>query len=260
MMLKDKIAVITGIGPGMGTEIARLFARQGAALVIGARTESKIRQLAEELQSEGCRVIAQVTDLNDKDSCHGVVQAAIDEFGGVDILVQNGHHPGDYKTIDEADPGQWREVMDCNFFGALHLVQACTPSMVTRGGGQIILVNSGASFEPHIGLASYAASKAALESLVRSIAIELGPKGIRANGIHLGLVEGENVDSWVAMLADSQQKSADVVRSEIIAREYPVGHIPTPEECAGTVLFLASELSAPIIGQAIMVNGGALLR
>ncbi len=164
------------------------------------------------------------------------------------------------KTLDEADPDQWREVMDCNFFGALHLVQACTPSMIERGGGQINLVNSGASFEPHVGLASYAASKAALESLVRSIAIELGPKGIRANCIHLGLVEGENVDSWVAMLAESQQKSSEEVRGEIIAREYPVGHIPTPEECAGTVLFLASELSAPIIGQAIMVNGGALLR
>ena len=119
-------------------------------------------------------------DLNDRKSCLSIVEAAIQHFGGVDILVQNGHNPGDYKTIDEADPENWRQVMECNFFGALHLVQLSTPSMIERGGGQIILVNSGASFEPHVGLASYAASKAALESLVRSIAIELGPKGIRA--------------------------------------------------------------------------------
>lgn len=260
MLLKDKVAVITGIGPGMGTEIARLFAREGAILAIGARTESKILALADELKAEGHQIIALVTDLTDRNSCQGIVEAAVKQFGGVDILVQNGHNPGDYKTIDEADPDQWREVMDCNLFGAMHLVQACTPSMVERGGGQIILVNSGASFEPHVGLASYAASKAALESLVRSIAIELGPKGIRANGIHLGLVEGENVESWVAMLSESQQKPAEEVRADIVAREYPIGHIPTPEECAGTVLFLASELSAPIIGQAVMVNGGALLR
>lgn len=260
MILKDKVAIITGIGPGMGTEIARLFAREGASLVIGARTENKINQLSDELKAEGAQVVAQVMDLNDRKSCLSIVEAAIQHFGGVDILVQNGHNPGDYKTIDEADPENWRQVMECNFFGALHLVQLSTPSMIERGGGQIILVNSGASFEPHVGLASYAASKAALESLVRSIAIELGPKGIRANGIHLGLVEGENVDSWVAMLADSGQKSSEEVRAEIITREYPLGHIPLPEECAGTVLFLASEMSAPIIGQAIMVNGGALLR
>jgi NAD(P)-dependent dehydrogenase (short-subunit alcohol dehydrogenase family) len=154
MMLKDKVAVITGIGPGMGSEIALLFAREGAKLIIGARNEARIEKLAKELRDKGHDVIAKTT--------------------------------GDYKSIDEADPEQWRRVMDCNFFGAMHLVQVSTPSMIERGGGEIILVNSGASFLPHVGLASYAASKAALESLVRSLAIELGPKGIRANGIHLG--------------------------------------------------------------------------
>ena len=259
-MLKDKVAVITGIGPGMGTEIALLFAREGAKLIIGARNEARIEKLAKELRDKGHDVIAKTTDLTSRDSCRGIVEAAIEAYGGVDILVQNGHDPGDYKSIEEADPEQWRRVMDCNFFGAMHLVQVSTPSMIERGGGEIILVNSGASFLPHVGLASYAASKAALESLVRSLAIELGPKGIRANGIHLGLVEGENVESWVSMLAERQQQSVEEVRAAIVAREYPVGHIPTAQECAGTVLYLASDLSKPVIGQALMVNGGSLLR
>jgi NAD(P)-dependent dehydrogenase (short-subunit alcohol dehydrogenase family) len=260
MLLEDKVAIITGIGPGMGSEIARLFAKEGAKLVIGARTESKLESLAAELRNAGAEVLTQVTDLTSESSCHGIVTAAVEKFGGVDILVQNGHDPGDYKTIEDADPKIWKQVMDCNFFGSVYLTQACIAPMLERSGGSIVLVNSGATFDPRVGLGSYAASKAALASLVRSNALELGPKGIRTNGVHLGLVDGDNVNSWVKMRAENEGRTEADIRAEIIANEYPIGHIPTPQECAGAVLFLASELSRAIIGQATMVNGGSLLR
>jgi NAD(P)-dependent dehydrogenase (short-subunit alcohol dehydrogenase family) len=260
MLLENKVAVITGIGPGMGMEIAALFACEGAKLAIGARTVSRLEDVANSLRANGAEVITRRTDLTDRDSCNQLVEDAIKHYDGIDILVQNGHDPGDYKNVEDADPEQWKAVMDCNFFGSLYLVQACMPSMIERGGGSIILVNSGASFAPPAGLASYAASKAAMASLVRSLAIEMGPKGIRTNGIHLGMVEGENVESWLDMLSQQEGRSKEDIRADIVAKEYPVGHIPTPKECAGTVLFLASDLSTPLIGQAIMVNGGSLLR
>jgi NAD(P)-dependent dehydrogenase (short-subunit alcohol dehydrogenase family) len=260
MLLKDKVAIITGIGPGMGAEIARLFAREGAKLTIGARTESKLQELAAELRSQGAEVIVQPTDLTSETSCQKIVEATMEAYGRVDILVQNGHDPGDYTMVEQADIEQWRRVLDCNLFGALYLLKACLPSMTAHGDGRVVFVNSGASFEPHPTLASYAAAKAALASLVRSAAIELGPKGVRTNGIHLGLVEGVNVETWVASLAQTEGKTEEQVRAEIVAREYPVGHIPRPEECAGSVLYLVSDLSKAVIGQSLMVNGGALLR
>jgi len=260
MLVQGKIAVVTGIGPGMGREIALLLARNGASLAIGARSAERLEKVAAEIEALGCPVLYQATDLTSRDSCRSLVHAALERFGRVDVLVQNGHDPGDGKLVEDADPDVWRRNLDCNFFGALHLVQACLPSMKRNREGRIILVNSGGAFQPPPGLASYSAGKAAMASLVRSLAVELGPHGIRANGVHLGMVEGENVDGWIRDEARRQGKSAEQMRHEFATQRYPVQHIPTPEECAGAVLFLASDLARAITGQALMVNGGEYFR
>ena len=119
---------------------------------------------------------------------------------------------------------------------------------------------SGGAFQPPPGLASYSAGKAAMASLVRSLAIELGPHGIRANGVHLGMVEGENIVGWIRDEAKRQGKSYEQMHREFATQRYPIQHIPTPEECAGAVLFLASDLARAITGQALMVNGGEYFR
>jgi NAD(P)-dependent dehydrogenase (short-subunit alcohol dehydrogenase family) len=260
MLVEGKVAVITGIGPGMGREIALLFARNGARLAIGARSAARLAEVAAELEALGSPVLFQPTDLTRRDSCRALVQAALERFGRVDVLIQNGHDPGDGKLVEDADPEVWRRNLDCNFFGALHLVQACIPSMKKQREGRIILVNSGGAFQPPPGLASYSAGKAAMASLVRSLAIELGPHGIRANGVHLGMVEGENVDGWIRDQAAAQGKTPEQMRQEFATQRYPIQHIPTPEECAGAVLFLASDLSRAVTGQALMVNGGEYFR
>ena len=257
MLLKNRVAVITGIGPGMGRETALLFARNGAKLAIGARTEKFLKKVTEEIEAEGYDVVALRTDLADRASCEALVHAAIDKFGGVDILVQNGHDTGDMSLVENASVERWKQALDVNLFGALYLFHACLPSMKARGDGRVIFINSGAANNrPPEYLASYAASKAAMASLVRSIAIENGKDGIRCNGVHLGPVDGDNFRPWIADVAQQKGISVEQHLDEYLKAEFPLRYIPPPHECAGAVLFLASDLARVVTGQAISVNGG----
>jgi len=255
MLLADKIAVVTGVGPGMGRSIVHLFAREGASLALGARNEERLQSIAREAEALDRSVITLPTDLTNRDSCRRIVQAAIDRFGGVDILVQNGADIGDFVAAEDADPNRWREIMEANFFGALHLVQAVVPSMKQRGKGRLIFVNSGAGIDPAPLFGGYGASKAALASLVRSLATELGPFGIRANGVHLGPVNEDHYQRWAEDEAHKAGLSVAQWTNDFV-KIFPLRYVPPPEECAGTVLFLASDLSCPITGQAICVNAG----
>ncbi len=258
MLLKDKVSIITGIGPGMGRAIALAFAREGAKLAIGARNEDRLKEVAAEIEALGAPVIALPTDISDQAQCQRLVEAAVERFDGVDVLVQNAAHGGDFTTAEAADPESWRAVMDCNFFGALHLTQLCVPHMKSRGEGRIILINSGAALVPPPAMGAYAASKSALSALVRSLAIELGTSGIRTNGVALGLIEGASFGAYASMLAQSSGRTAEEVLREV-GDSLPLGDIPTPEDCAGTIVFLASDLARPITGQNLVVNGGGWL-
>lgn len=255
MLLEDKVAIVTGVGPGLGRDIALLFAREGAQLVIAARNAERLAKIAAEAEGFGREVLTRPTDLSDRASCRALVDAALERHGRVDVLVQNGHYDGDYKLVTDSDPQDWRDIMEVNLFGALHLVQAVAPSMRARGDGRIVLVNSGASTDPPPTLGAYAASKAALASLVRTIAVELGPDGIRANGIQLGPMVGENLQGYLEDLARAAGRSYEEERA-LYEQQFALRQTPTTEECAGTALFLASDLARPITGQSIAVNGG----
>ena len=255
MLLAGKVAIITGIGPGLGREIALLFAREGASLAIAARSADRLARVSEEIEALGRPVLARPTDLADRESCRALVEAALARFGHVDILVQNGHYDGDYKIVTDSDPQTWRDIMEVNLFGAFHLAQFVVPSMQKRGDGRLIFVNSGASTDPPPTLGAYAASKAALASLVRTLAVELGPSGIRANGIQLGPMTGENFRGYVEDLARRAGRSYDQELA-LWNEQFPLRATPTPAECAGTALFLASDLARPITGQSIAVNNG----
>lgn len=252
-----KVAVVTGIGPGLGKEIALGFARLGTKLAIGARSASMLEEVAGEIRAMGGEVIAERTDLTDRDSCRALVQAALDRWGGVDILVQNGHDPGDWKSVEDADPDSWRRIMETNLFGALHLFQACLPSMKAKGDGRIVFVNSGAANNrAPMGLSAYAASKAAMAALVRSIALENGRYGIRCNGAHMGVIDGGNVRPWFEAMAKQKGQSIEQYLEEYYDQNLPLRYVPTPKECAGGVIFLASDLARCMTGQAISINGG----
>lgn len=252
---RGKVAVITGVGPGMGRSIARRFAECGVDVVIGARRVTRLEAVAQELRELGREPLVVPVDLVDADACTHLIDAAVDRFGGVDYLVQNGHHEGDWRSVIDADPEEWRAVMEVNFFGALHLLKAVTPVMERRGGGSIVLVNSGAAVRFPPNMAAYSASKSAMAALVRTAAQELGSRRIRVNGIYLGPVDGETMRTWGSTVASGSDRSLDAWLDEKAA-EIPLGTIPTPDECAGSVLFFCSDLAAPVTGQHLAVNGG----
>jgi NAD(P)-dependent dehydrogenase (short-subunit alcohol dehydrogenase family) len=167
--------------------------------------------------------------------------------------VQNAHHAGDWSTALDADPDEWRRIMDVNFFGALNLVQRAVPAM--QAGGSIVLVNSGAAVRFPVTMGAYSSSKAALAGLTRTLGVELGARRIRVNGVFLGPVAGDNLFG----LGEQAAAAAGLTLPQWIEQkeaELPIGHLPTPDECAGSVLFLASDLSAPVTGQHLAVNGG----
>ncbi|WP_311445704.1 SDR family oxidoreductase [Frankia nepalensis] len=258
MFEPGRVAVITGIGPGMGRSIALGFARGGVDVVLAARRAERLEAVAAEVLALGREPLVVPTDITDADACRRLVDAAVARFGGVDILVQNGHHEGDWRPVLAADPDVWRGIFEVNLFGALHLVQAAVPVMRTRGGGSIILVNSGAAVRTPATMGAYSTSKSALAALARTLAIEVGGWGIRVNGVFLGPVLGENLERLGAGAADAAGASLDEWL-EAKATEMPLGLVPTPDQCAGTVLFLASELATVVTGQHVAVNGGQWL-
>jgi len=252
-----KVAVVTGIGPGLGKEIALGLARLGTRLAIGARTVSMLDETKAECEALGAEVIALRTDLASREDCHAIVEAAAGKWGTVDILIQNGHHPGNWTSVEAADPEFWRATIDVNLFGALHLFQACLPYFRKQQDGRVVFVNSGAANNrPPMGLAAYAAGKAAMASLVRSIAIEHGRDGIRCNGTHMGVMVGGNVQPWFESEAVRTGKSLEDYMEAYYDQNLPLRYVPPPVECAGGIIFLASDMARVITGQAISINGG----
>ena len=251
----NKVAVVTGIGPGMGRSIALAFARSGVDLAIGARRGDRLAAVADEIRALGRDVVALPTDLADPASTAALVAAAAARFGGVDFLVQNGHDEGEWGPAAQADMDMWRRVFEVNLFGTLGLVQACVPEMARRGGGAIVFVSSGAAIQAPPCMGAYAASKAALASLTRSLALELGPAAIRVNEVVLGATAGET-------LGGASRKAAAMIgitAEEWLRRkpqEYALRAIPEPEDCAGSVLYLCSDLAKPVTGAHVPVNGG----
>ena len=252
MFEEGSVAVVTGAGPGMGRAIALGFAHEGVDVVIASRRRERLEPIADEVRALGREAVVVPADLSNPDDCRAVVDAAVERFGRLDHLVQNGHHAGDWARVADADPESWQQVFDVNFFGSLHLIQAAVPVMSERSS--IVLVNSGAALRNPPTMGAYSASKAAMASLVRTSALELGPR-IRVNGIFLGPVTGESLDNGAAATA----AATGITEEEFLrqrAQDLPIRQIPTPEQCAGSVLFFCSRLAEPVTGQHLSVNGG----
>ena len=256
MLLEGKTAVIAGVGPGMGREIALLFARNGANLVLGARKTEKVDVVAAEAADLGAKAEVVRLDVTDADACRAAVDRATDTFGGLDVLVNNAFHQGDFTTFEESDPQRWRRVMDVNLWGTLQMTQTAVPALKSAaGGGRIVMINSMSAWRHEVRFGAYTISKAALESATRMMALELGEHGIRANSVHPGYIYGDSVKIYFEMQAEQRGITFQEVYDEVAA-ETCLKYLPTPAEIAGSVLFFASELSAPVTGQSLGVNAG----
>ncbi|GIW42692.1 MAG: short-chain dehydrogenase [Candidatus Binatia bacterium] len=255
MLLENKVAVVSGAGPGLGRAVAKLFAREGAAVVLAARNAQRLEELGREIAQEGGRAAVHAADITRPEDCERLVRFALDRFGRIDVLVQNAFASAPYDLAEEANLDDWRRIFDVNFFGTLRLCQAVIPSMKRSGGGSIVMVNTMSIriVEPRFG--GYASSKSALLTAARTLAKELGPYGIRVNSVVPGYIWGPALERFFAAVAQQRGCDPREVYDEVAART-ALGRIPTSEEVAEAVLFFASDRSRAITGQALDVNAG----
>jgi NAD(P)-dependent dehydrogenase (short-subunit alcohol dehydrogenase family) len=255
MLLENRVAIVSGIGPGMGRDISLALARQGADIVLAARRADMLESVAAELRTLGRKAVCVPTDIAQPVQCHRLVEAALAECGRVDVLVNNAFLGGRYDPIETANMDDWRKVFDVNLFGSIELSKAVVPPMRSSGGGSIIFINSMSMriIEPRFG--GYAASKAALMIAAQTLAKEVGRYKIRVNSVVPGYIWGPALQGYFKQLAQRQGTTAEAVYADIASRT-ALNHIPNSEEIAGAVVFFASDLSRVITGQALDVNGG----
>jgi len=255
MLLKDRVAIVSGIGPGMGRDISLAFARQGADLVLAARNADRLEEVAADVRALGRRALCLSTDIAQPDDCQRLADAAHAELGRIDVLVNNAFRGGLEPLVEEADLAEWRRIFDVNLFGSVRLSQAVIPRMKAQGGGSIIFINSMSMRVIEPNFAGYAASKAALNTTAQSMARELGAHKIRVNSVVPGYIWGPALRGYFKMLASQRGVTPDDIYAEIASRT-ALNHIPDSEEIADAVVFFASDLSRAITGQALDVNGG----
>jgi len=255
MLLQHKVAIVSGVGPGLGRSVALAFAREGARLVLAARNAEYLTKVAQEIAAAGGESLAVPTDVISRDACAALVEAAVQCYGRIDVLVNNAFRGGVEPRFEEVDLQLWRDVFEVNVFGSLQLTQAVVPSMREAGGGSIVFINSMSARVIEPGMGGYAASKGALLVAARTLAKELGPYGIRVNSVVPGYIWSEKLARYFHWLAEREGRSFEAVREDIAGRT-ALHHIPDSDEIADTVVFFASDLSRAVTGQALDVNAG----
>ena len=247
---------MSGVGAGTGRAVALALAREGADLVLACRTERAAQEIAQEIERTGARALPVAADITQAEDRTRLVAAAVDAYGGIDVLVNNAFATGRAGPIESIDLAKtWRTPFEVNVFGTLLMTQAVIPSMKNRGGGSIVMIGTMAARRPEAGLAGYGASKAALLAATQSFASELGRYKIRVNCIVPGAIDGPHLRVFFKNEAERLHQSEAEVAARFASRA-PLDHIATPDEVASAVLFFASGMSSAITGQSLDVNAG----
>ncbi|MBN4079958.1 SDR family oxidoreductase [bacterium AH-315-C08] len=242
MRLKDKTAIITGGGSGIGLATARAFCKEGAKVILFGRRKEKLVSAANEL---GDSVLIVQGDMTHTDDLDQLINKTLNNFKGIDILVNSaGLFNG--APLHEISDSQWDEMMDINIRSVFQLTRRVLPIMMAQKSGSIVHISSILGLIAVPGVAAYNVSKGALNQFSRSIAVEYGSYGIRSNSICPGLIETD-------MTADLM-KDASLMQEW--SKEYPIGRFGKPEDVASACLFLASDESSFITGTALPVDGG----
>ena len=254
MLLKDKVIIVSGVGPGMGQAMAKIAAMEGAKVGLGARNKEFLSSVHKEIIDNGGQAVALSTDVTNSEQCKALANKVMTEYGRIDGLINSAYDHGEWATTDLADPEGWQQPYNVNCLGALRMAQACLPSMKDNGGGAIVNVSTMATVNPFPGEASYAAAKGGLNVLTRHMAKDYGKFNIRVNAARMGWIGGKPVFGYIDSMVDAGKNREDVV-GEITDR-IPLGIIPPEDDCAKAVLFFVSDYSNVVSGGSLDVNGG----
>jgi NAD(P)-dependent dehydrogenase (short-subunit alcohol dehydrogenase family) len=254
----SRVTLVTGAGQGIGKDIALAFASQGDSLVLAARNEANLEATAAIARERGVEALVVPTDLSKPEDVDRLTRVALERFGGVDVIVNNSGIGGSSGVLWETDLADWQQTLDVNVTGVFLICRALLPHMVERGSGSVIIIGSISGKRPLWGRTPYTTSKAALVGLTRTLALETGAHGIRANLISPGFVAGPRLDWVIDAQAEGRGISPETVRAEFEA-ESPLFRLTKSGDIADACVFLASDAAAAITGVDLNVNSGVVM-
>ncbi|GAA1246172.1 MULTISPECIES: SDR family oxidoreductase [Streptomyces] len=260
MLLNGKTVVVSGVGAGLGHQVAAAVVRDGGNAVLGARTEANLAKSAAEIDPDGAHTAYAATDITDESQCEALAGLARERFGGVDAVVHVAAWDSYFGGLEDADFSTWQQVIDVNLLGTLRMTRACLPALKEGGGSVVVIGTQSAVAAPsQVWQAAYAASKGALTSAMYSMARELGPHRIRVNTVLPGWMWGPPVEAYVQFTAHTEGVSQDEVLGRLTER-MALPELATDGDVADAAVFLASDRARAITGQSLLVNAGELMR
>jgi NAD(P)-dependent dehydrogenase (short-subunit alcohol dehydrogenase family) len=258
MQLVDRTVIVSGVGTGLGKEIARAIVEGGGNAVLAARTAETLAEGAAELDPSGERVAWRRTDITNADDCDALVAFAAERFGKVDGVAHCAALDNTFGGIEDADFDSWRKVFDVNVFGTMQLTKAAVPAL-KKTQGSIVFVGTQAAYKSQVMQMAYGASKAALQGAAVHMAVELGVHGIRVNTVVPSWIWGPAVEGYMTHQAKQRGVGLDVVVGEVTTN-MAIKQIPTSRDIADAVAFFLSDESRRITGQQLLVNAGEYMR
>ncbi len=258
MLLKEKVALVTGAGSGIGREIALRLAEEGADVVLTGRSVEGMDQVASRITAGGGKALVVPMDLRDPGTIDSAAHQALEAFGRVDVLVNNSGVGGPTKPLWELTAQEWEDTFAVNVTGTFLCCRAFLPQMIERRSGSIVIIGSITGKRPLVHRTPYAASKTALIGLVRTLAAEVGPLGVRVNLVSPGGVEGERLNWVIEQQAQARGLSVEQARAEF-ASDAALRKLVSPTDVADVTAFLASARAGSITGEDVNVAAGLVM-
>jgi 3-oxoacyl-[acyl-carrier protein] reductase len=243
MRLENKVAIITGAGSGIGRETALLFAKEGAKVAITGRTAEKLEEVCNEINENGGKAIFKIGDVSKREDMDDVVNMAMNEFGKIDILINNAGVNKD-ALVTKMTKEQWNGVIEVDLSGAFNCIQAVVDVMIKQGSGVILIASSISGIYGNIGQVNYASAKAGLIGLTKTLAKELGRKGVRVNAVAPGF-------TITPMTSEVPEKILMMMKEKT-----PLNKLAEPIDIAYAYLYLASDEARYVNGAVLSVDGG----
>lgn len=253
--VSTRVALISGVGDGIGRACALALAADGADLVLGARDAGRLERIADEVRALGRRVIAVPTDITEPEAVATLVAAGPGSFGRLDVVVNVAARSGGRRPVEQLDADELRRSFEVNVVGTLEVSRLAVPHLRAAGGGSIVQISALSAHTRLPGLADYTASKSAMVTASLTLAREVGRDGIRVNVVVPGYTTGDGLDRYLDSIAERRGSTRAEVEREIL-RSSALRRFPEPSDIAEAVAWFASDRSRAVTGQQLHVNAG----